>query len=169
MKSNYFYLLSVTVTLSMASADSVATNPILDALVQDSGATQLMTEHQMSMARGSALQRIENIASPSVTMGIKEHHVTYKKFGNYGDYMSYRYIGFSYNPQEKASINVNGTSQNVVGDLWLADRYSSAYAWNRVNSQAIEYHLQGVTESGQIRPFGYRITGWNRPISRFSW
>lgn len=81
MKSNYFYLLSVTVTLSMASADSVAANPILDALVQDSGATQLMTEHQMSMARGSALQRIENIASPSVTMGIKEHHVTYKKFG----------------------------------------------------------------------------------------
>lgn len=169
MKTNHFYLLSVTAALAMASADSRATNPILDALVRDSANTQIMTDHEMAIARGSALQRIDNIASPSVTMGLKEHHVTYKKFGSYSDYMSYRYIGFSYSPQDKPIVTSNNFSQRVVGDVWMADVYSSAYSWNLANSRAIEIHLQAVTQSGQLLPYGYRTTQWSRPINKFSW
>ncbi len=166
------YLASIPLCLTVMAAPTCsaqAVNPILDALRADEIAVQLLQDDELIRIKGTALQRIQNIAPPSVTMGIKEHQVTYKKFGSYADYASYRYIGFSYSPQSKQRTNFKGQAYDTVGDIWLADRYSNSYEWRRMNAVVIERHLQEVAKNGTLRPEGFRDASWNRPINRFFW
>ncbi|WP_034350380.1 hypothetical protein [Herbaspirillum sp. GW103] len=166
----YLPLIQLGLTAMAAPTCSAqAVIAILDALRSDRIAVQLLQDDELSHIKGTALQRIENIVSPSVTMGIKEHQVTYKKFGSFADYASYRYIGFSYSPQSKQRISLNGQAYDTVGDIWLADRYSNPYEWRRMNAVVIERHLQEVSKNGTLRPDGFRDASWNRPIKRFFW
>ncbi|MDR9837232.1 hypothetical protein [Herbaspirillum huttiense] len=166
------YLRSIQLYLTVVAAPACSAqsvNPILDALRSDEVAVQLLQDDELIRIKGTALQRIENMVSPSVTMGVKEHQVTYRKFGSLADYSSYRYIGFSYSAQSKQRINFKGQAYDTVGDIWLADRYSNPYEWRRMNAVVIERHLQDVAKDGTLRPAGFRDAGWNRPINRFSW
>jgi hypothetical protein len=158
------------VTLAGFSTLSVAENPILDALQKDDGQVSLIAANDMANIKGAAMQMIQNIASPSVRYGTKEHQVTYKKFGSYTDYSSYQYIGFSYNPQDRPKLTYRGQSYTVTGDTWRADKYSNAGTWVRRNSSIIESHYQAIDPNTlALQSFGFRDAAWNRPISKFTW
>ncbi len=153
----------------LTSGSCMAANPILDALAQQGATPVLIPDVQLAAIKGAAMQKILNMPAPSVTLGIREHLVTYKRFGRYEDYSSYRYVGFSYSPQASHPVTYQGERFTTVGDIWLADKYSSAYQWKRVNASPIEYHLQAVDQNNRLLPFGLRDAAWNRPISKFSW
>lgn len=153
----------------LSCASGLTANPILESLEQQDMAPALLTDGELAQIRGAALQKIINMPSPSVTMGIREHLVTYKKFGSVTDYSSYRYIGSSYDAQASLALNYGGVKIRTAGDVWLADKYSSAYEWKRVNASPIERHLQALDANGRPLGYGFRDSLWNRPISRFFW
>lgn len=168
MRSKASALCTMSVCL-LASGPCMGNNPILEALVQQGATPVVIPDEQLAAIKGAAMRKIVNMPAPSVTMGIREHLVTYKRFGRYEDYSSYRYVGFSYSPQASHPVKYQGEWINTFGDIWLADKYSSAYQWKRVNASPIEYHLQAVDQNNRLLPFGLRESIWNRPISKFSW
>jgi len=142
-----------------------ANNPILDALTASDSGYEVMSSDEMQDARGAAL--IYGQPLPSVTYGLKKHHVTWKGFGSKYDYQAYNYIGNSWSPGY-VDYPYGGTTYSAAGDEWLADTISSPYAWSAANANSIEHHVQVVFSSG-VSAYAFRVTNWNRPISTFSW
>jgi hypothetical protein len=109
------------VSVLVPSLAFAANNPILNALSASDSGYEVMSAVEMKEARGAAL--IVGQPLPSVTHGIKKHHVTWKGFGSQADYQSYNYVGNSYSPDTSHSngFSYNGGLYHVGGDQWLAD------------------------------------------------
>ena len=145
-----------------------ASNPILDSLRQQGVTAPALSNETLSEIKGAAL--ISGQPAPSVTAGLKSHHVSYKGWGAYTDYGSYNYMGNSYDPSNNYTFQYQGGTYRVAGDEWLADLTSGPNTWSAANAQLIEYHYQ-ILDPITAAPttYGFRETAWNRPISTFSW
>lgn len=151
------------------SGTALAANPILDDLRQQGAQAQPLNDEALDKIKGAAL--IYGQPMPSVTVGLKEHSITYKGWGSYNDYSSYNYIGYGYNPSNKYTFtHTDGGTYRVAGDQWLADLVSAPNSWSAANAVLIEYHYQ-VLDPNTYAPtaWGFRETAWNRPISTFHW
>ncbi|WP_133751873.1 hypothetical protein [Pseudomonas sp. LP_7_YM] len=128
----------------------------------------MMSDQKLDEIRGAA--KILGQPLPSVTLGLKTYHVTWKQFGAMDDYRSYIRHGFSYNPGVRNTVVENEVVHDVAGDVWFADRISNPNTWNSAYSVRIDSHLQALDKTtGQPMNFGWRTTSWNRPISTFRW
>ena len=65
--------------LSATSALAFASNPILGSLKQQGIEAKVLAEAELSDIKGAAL--ISGQPTPSVTVGLKTHRVTYKRLG----------------------------------------------------------------------------------------
>lgn len=164
MKKLAFLLSVITMSSSVFSG-----NPILDSLKQQGVKVQTLADEDLGKIRGAAL--IVGQPMPSVTLGFKEHFVTYIGWGSMVDYGSYIYTGGGYNPGAEKYFLYEGNTYRVAGDSWLADLVSSPTSWNRAYAQEVEYHYQILDPNNSYAPssFAFRETAWNRPISTFSW
>lgn len=167
MKKQLALILSFSFLAAVSSA-VFAASPILDSLKQQGVQAKALTDTELSEIKGAAL--IYGQPTPSVTVGMKVHMVTYKGWGSYSDYAAYNYIGNSYNPSNDNVFLYNGGYYRVAGDQWMADTVSSPYSWNAANAQLAEYHYQ-VLDPNTYAPtaYAFRETAWNRPITKFSW
>ena len=154
--------------LSATSALAFASNPILGSLKQQGIEAKVLAEAELGDIKGAAL--ISGQPTPSVTVGLKTHRVTYKRWGSQLDYSSYNYMGNSWDTKNDKMFTYEGTAYNVAGDRWLADMASAPNVWNAANAQQIEYHYQ-LLDANTLAPttFAFRESVWNRPITKFSW
>ncbi len=167
MKKSLCYCFAVLTVVMFSAATSMAANPILTSLKAQGVNIKVMDDASLDTVRGTAL--IWNQPHPSVVWGLKTHHVTYKGFGSYVDYRSYNYIGSGYNSNAQLFV-FQGTTYLVGGDQWLADQTSAPNTWNAAYAVGAEYHYQHLDpNTGNPTGAAFRETGWNRPITTFSW
>lgn len=146
---------------------SFADNAILDSLRDQEIKIAEMSSGEMKEIKGAAL--ISGQPRPSVTVGQKDFHVSWKGFGSTTDYRQYRIVGNSYSPSEKPQFVYEGNTYNVAGDRWLADLSGNPNQWSAANARLAEYHYQVLDRNMQPTSYAFRETAWNRPISTFSW
>lgn len=176
MKRHFTIFLSSSL-MAIASATAWSASPILDSLQQQGVRAIAMTDAELDEIKGAAL--ISGQPYPSVTLGLKQHFVTYKGWGSKTDYNSYNYIGNSYNPDPDPGSGVPGVFRvaygggiyGAAGDEWWADDKSSPNSWSRANAKLKETHYQILDPGNGYAPsiYALRDSGWNRPLTTFFW
>lgn len=148
---------------------AVASSPILDALKGQGVQIQPLTDQELEKIKGAAL--IYGQPTPSVTVGLKTHQVTYKGWGNQADHNAYNYIGYYYDPSNNHGVvDTDGNIHRIAGDRWLADRTSGPTTWVGAYAVPVEYHYQILDYYTAVpTAWAFRETAWNRPITKFSW
>ncbi|WP_320173350.1 hypothetical protein [Maridesulfovibrio sp.] len=151
------FMIAALFSLLLMAGSAFAGNAILDSLEAQGAQTVAMADQELDQVRGTA-------AMPMTLNGVREHHVTYKGWGSYGDYRSYNYMGSSFTPGSKVF-----KGKKVVGDYWQANDSCSPNSWQSYRSYTKEYLYRVVTASGGITSTGFHSSSWNRPASVYMW
>ncbi|MCD5991019.1 hypothetical protein K3169_07915 [Pseudomonas phytophila] len=147
-----------------------AGNPILDSLEEQYFGLERLGDEKLAKLKGTRL--IADLSMPSVTTGMRYHYVSWKKFGNKGDYRSYNYLGDHHDNRYGFTYKWAGFAEptNVAGDKWMADTSGNAQLWNKAQFEMVEYHYQVLDKNTRLpRELGFRESRWNRPMSTFRW
>lgn len=153
---------------ALLPAISTAQTSTLSTLEAQGIQVTVLDDQSLGKIKGAA--RITGHPYPSVTQGLKTYNVRLKRFGNEHDYRSYYSVGSDWNRQKNLTRTEDGTTYQVAGDRWLADKSDSpGGSWNASNAVEVDSHYQALDNNGVPLNFGWRETTWNRPVSTFSW
>jgi len=160
-------ILGFSVALLSAPAVSFADNAILASLESQGVSTSQISNAEMKEIKGAAI--ITNEAKPTTTRGLFTYMVSWKGAGSQADYRSYRIVGNFFDGDRKLTKKEGGTTYQVAGDSWMADKSGNPNQWVASRASEIDGHYQILDSAGNPTNQAIRNTSWNRPLTTRSW